>query len=281
MHTVDWDGLQVFLAVARTGRISLAARRLEVEHTTVARRVSALEAELGVPLFYRTKAGYQLTAHGQNALAQAEAMERAALAVTARAREGSSATAGIVRVAMAPEFASHWLAPKLPAFCTEHPQIRLQILVGTRQRDLSRGEAELAIQTPRPRQQGLVAVRLAHASCGLYASKALAGGGRWQITSRDTLRGLPLLIYTPALQMLQDAPWFQTLLTSAVVALESNSTHVLLAAARAGVGMAVLPRFVARGDREVIAVLADVAAHDMWLITHPGISARSANSRGE
>src|SRR5262245_45345771 len=110
---VNWDGLQVFLAVARTGRISAAARRLSVEHTTVSRRLAALESELGVPLFYRTSAGYLLTAHGQNALAKAEVMEQAALGLAARAREKSDLVAGSVRVAMAPELATHWLVPKL------------------------------------------------------------------------------------------------------------------------------------------------------------------------
>ena len=75
MHNVNWDAVQAFLAVARTGRISAAARRLDVEHTTISRRLAALEAALGVPLFYRTNTGYTLTAHGRNALTQAEAME--------------------------------------------------------------------------------------------------------------------------------------------------------------------------------------------------------------
>jgi len=66
MHSVDWDGLQVFLAVARGGRVSAAARRLGVEHTTVARRIAALEQTLGVSLFYRTTRGYLLTPQGQN-----------------------------------------------------------------------------------------------------------------------------------------------------------------------------------------------------------------------
>ncbi len=269
MHGVDWDGLQVFLAVARTGRVSSAARRLGVEHTTVARRLAALEEALGVPLFYRTTTGYLLTAHGQNALSKAEAMEAAALALTARAREASGAMSGSVRVAMAPEFASHWLAPNLAGFHAKHPQIALHILVGTRQRDLARGEADLAVQSPRPRQQGLVTVRIARTSAALYASRALALSGRWRITSLETLQGLPLLTYTPPFQMLQEAKWFQPLLASAEVALETNSTHALVAAARAGAGVAVLPRFVARWHDDLLEVSDDVANHDVWLITHP------------
>ena len=107
MHSVNWDDLQVFLAIARAGRLSTAARRLGVEHTTVARRLAVLEDELGVPLFYRTTTGYLLTPHGQNVLPNAETMANAAIAVAARAREGSGAIAGRVRVALVPEFASH------------------------------------------------------------------------------------------------------------------------------------------------------------------------------
>jgi DNA-binding transcriptional LysR family regulator len=269
MHSVNWDALQAFLAVARTGRISAAARRLDVEHTTISRRLAALEADLGVPLFYRTNTGYTLTAHGRNALMQAEAMEQAALALTARVREGSGAIAGRVRIAMAPEFASHWLAPRLDMLRAEHPQIEVHILVGTRQRDLSRGEAELSVQSPRPRQKDLVAVRIGRTSLALYASTTIVAGRRWRITSPETLRGVPLLTYTSGFQMLQEAKWFQTLLAAVGAYMETNSTHALVAAARAGVGVAVLPHFVARWHDDLVDVSDAVAAHDMWLITHP------------
>ena len=271
MHRVDWDGLQVFLAVARSGRVSAAARRLSVEHTTVARRIAALEKTLGVSLFYRTSRGYLLTPEGQNVVSTAEAMERAALVVEARARETSGPSAGRVRVAMPPEYGSHWLAPKLAAFRALYPQIELQILVGTRQRDLSRGEAELAIQPPRPTQTGMVAVRLARAAVGLYASRSLIGGRRLRIRKLADVRDWPLFTYTAPFQVLQNAKWFQPILGSGSIALQSNSTHALLAAARAGAGIAVLPRFVAREHDELLPVSDDVASHDILLITHPEV----------
>jgi DNA-binding transcriptional LysR family regulator len=266
---MNWDAFQAFLAVARTGRISAAARRLDVEHTTVARRISALESELGVALFYRTNTGYSLTPQGRNALAEAEAMEHAALSAAARAREGSGALAGRIRIAMAPEFASHWLMPRLGEFHARYPQITLQILVGTRERDLSRGEAELAIQSPRPRQRNLVAVRIARSATFLYASRHIAPIARWHIATVEHLRGLPLLTYTSAYHMLQEADWLQPLLEHAPARIETNSTHALLAAARAGLGVAVLPRFVARDDATLMSVSEEVASHDVWLITHP------------
>jgi len=271
MHIVDWDGLQVFLAVARGGRVSAAARRLGVEHTTVARRIAALEQTLGVSLFYRTTRGYLLTPQGQNLVSTAEAMERSALAVEARARENSGALAGRVRVAMPPEYGSHWLAPKLAMLRATHPQIELQILVGTRQRDLSRGEAELAIQPPRPTQTGMVAVRLGRVAVGLYASRGVIADKRLRIRKLADVRDLLLLVYTSPFQVLQEAKWFQPILASATIGLESNSTHALLAAARAGAGVAVLPRFVAREHDDLVAVSDDVAAHDLLLVTHPEV----------
>jgi DNA-binding transcriptional LysR family regulator len=274
-RTVDWDALQVFLAVARAGRMSAAARRLGVEHTTVSRRLAALEAELGVPLFYRTAAGYTLTPHGQNVLSSAEVMEGAAIAVAARARE-QTPEAGRVRLALPPEFASHWVAPQLAPFRAAHPQIELQVLVGTRQRNLWRGEAELAVQSPRPPQQGLVAVRIARVALALYAAKRLVGTGRVRIagaeptrTLPEPIRGLPLLTYTSSFDVLQHAAWFQALRASSAVGLTTNSTHALAAAARAGAGVAVVPRFVARGHDDLVRVSENVAEHDVWLITHP------------
>jgi DNA-binding transcriptional LysR family regulator len=266
---VDWDDVQVFLAIARAGRLSAAAKRLDVEHTTISRRLAALEAELGVPLFYRTASGYVLTPHGDNVLSSAETMEGAAIAVMARAREKSAPIAGRVRLALAPEFASHWLAPNLATFRTLHPHIELQILVGTRQRNLWRGEAELAVQSPRPRQQGLIAVRIARTATALYAARALVGTGRFRVTGPDSLRDLTLLTYIPSLEMLQNARWFQAVRASATVSVTTNSTHALVAAARAGVGVAVLPTFVARHHDDLVAVSDNVAEHDVWLITHP------------
>jgi DNA-binding transcriptional LysR family regulator len=266
---VDWDGLRVFLAVARTGRISAAARKLGVEHTSVSRRLAALETALGAPLFHRTAAGYLPTPLGQEILPTAESIERAAEGIGVCARESTGRIAGRVRVAVAPEFASHWLVPQLPAFRVTNPDLDLQILVGTRQRDLSRGEAELAVQSPRPRQTGLLAVRIGRATMLLYASKTLLRGGRMRIERADDVRDIPLLAFTAHFHLLQEAAWFQPVLESARVVLETNSTHALLAAAHAALGIAVLPRFVARADEALVAVSAPVAEQDVWLVTHP------------
>ena len=266
---VDWDHLRIFLAVARAGRVAPAARRLQIEHTTVSRRLASLEAQLGAPLFHRTASGYLLTAEGKSILVTAEAMERAAVAIGARVGESTGRPAGRVRLGLPPEFASDWLAPHLPEFRDRYPEIQLQILVGTRTLDLSRGEVELALRTPRPQQVGLVAARIARGAMRLYASKSFVGRKRLQIVDAESARGLPLLVYTPRLQLLQHAAWFQPVKDAGNVVLETNSTHTLLAAARASVGVAVLPQFVGLNYDDLVAVSESVADLDIYLVTHP------------
>jgi DNA-binding transcriptional LysR family regulator len=268
MSSLNWDDLRVFLAVARAGRVAAAARKLGVEHSTVARRIAALERDVGAALFYRTAGGYQLTPHGTSALAGAETMERGMLGLGVRLREQSGDLVGRVRVALLDELASHWLAPNLPAFCARFPGLELQVVSGIAPLDLARGEAEIAVRSPRPRQTGLSAVRLARMQMGLYASRAYAAGKRLRVDASS--RGLDLLVYLPAFMPLQNAPWFQPVLASSRVVMVTNSTHALLAAARAGAGIAVLARFMAPAYPELLAVSEDVSlGDDMWLVTHP------------
>ena len=266
---LDWDNLRAFLAVVRTGRVAAAARRLGVRHTTVSRRLATLEAQLESPLFYRTTAGYQLTPVGESILANAEAMEHAAVTIGARVGERVGRLQGRVRIAMPPEFASHWLSRHLTAFHRRYPDIALQVLVGTRTLDLSRGEAELAVRTPRPHQVGLVTSRLATTTLALYASRELIGRTRLRIVDVESARGVALFVYTPSLQLLQHAEWFRPILEAGNVVLETNGTHALLEAARAAAGVAVLPRFIARAYDDLVNVSANVAEHDSWIATHP------------
>ena len=266
---MDWDSVRIFLAIARAGRISGAARDLGVEHTTVGRRLAVLEEQLGVALFYRTAAGYRLTAHGERMLASAETMDRTATEIRARAREGAGELRGRVRVALLEELAAHWLAPLLPGFRRRFPAIELQVLAGIQALDLARGEAELAVRTPRPRQAGLAAVRVGTCVSGLYAAPALIGRRRLRVRDSASLRGLPLLVFTAPYHALQEAAWFQPVLAGASVVMTSNNSETLLAAARAGVGVAVVPRLVARGHDDLVAVSDDTCAHDFWLVTHP------------
>jgi molybdate transport repressor ModE-like protein len=267
---MDWDDLKVFLAIARAGRISAAARQLGVEHSTIGRRLAALEDDLGARLFHRTAGGYRLTPHGERVLASAQTMERAALTVQARVASGTDDVSGVVRIAVLDEYASYWIAPRLPAFRALHPALALEIVVGMEKLDLSRGEAELAVRTPRPREAGLVTARLGKQSSGLYASREfLAPHKKLRIQDVESARGVPFLVYSARYHALQSAPWFQPVLESADIVLRTNSTHALVAAAQASSGVAVLPRLIGNAHPDLVAVSADLSSAEFWLVTHP------------
>jgi len=265
---MEWDGLRFFLAVARAGSATQAAKRLDVDQTTVSRRLAGLEAELGGVLFYRTSGRYQLTELGRTALAQAEVMEQAALSVLERRHAGST-PAGRVRLALLDEFASHWLAPKLPEFRAEFPDVEIVVTTGIPPVDISHGDADLAVRTPRPRQSGLAATRLGTTYSALYASKRLVGKQRIRVVDVASARGIPLLVYTPEYHSLQGAGWFQPILSRSKLALVTNSSHTLLGAARAGLGLAVLPTFMSCLYDDLVCVSDTLFEGEHWLVLHP------------
>jgi DNA-binding transcriptional LysR family regulator len=125
------------------------------------------------------------------------------------------------------------------------------------------------VRPPNPRQTGLVAVRLAQATAGLYASKRFPGVKRLRVHDAAGAAGLPLLLYTAQYDELQNAAWFRPVRDAGSVVLETNSTHTLVAAARAAIGIAVLPRFVARRYPDLVPLSDDVAKRDVWMFTHP------------
>src|SRR5262249_13938646 len=129
--------------------------------------------------------------------------------------------------------------------------------------------AELAVQTPRPRQSNLVTVRLARTPTALYVAETHLTRGRRQGTSVGKPPKLPVPGFTSSYHMPQEAERVWPGLDASTVCMETNSTQALTAGATAGLGIAVLPRFVARRHEELASVSEDTAAHDVWLITHP------------
>jgi len=269
---LQWNDVRYFLAVVRYGRLAKAARALRVEHTTVGRRIEALEQALGAPLFDRTAGGYLLTRAGKRVLEQAQTMEEAARRLEVGARESRQAVEGSVRVAMIESFAVTWLVPRIGELYARYPKLELQVLTGNAQTDLSRGEAELAVRTPRPQQRALSAVRLGISDFALFASPSVAARLRPRALegAQPRLDDVPLLTYTADLTFLQSAPWFSALVARSRTVLLTNSTLALLAAARAGVGVCVLPEFAVLREPELVRVARrEVSRHEAWLVTHP------------
>jgi DNA-binding transcriptional LysR family regulator len=144
MSAFDWDDLRFFLAVARAGRLTVAARQLEADHTTVSRRISALEQALKAQLFERKPQGYSLTEQGERLLGLAESMETQALAVASEVGGADLALSGTVRIGAPDGIGTYFLAPELGALAERHPDLTLQLVALPRTFSLSKREADIA-----------------------------------------------------------------------------------------------------------------------------------------
>ena len=172
MQRFDWNDLQAFLAVVRAGRLTTAARLLDIDHSTLSRRIAGLEVSLGQTLFDRRSTGYVLTAEGERLVVDAEAMESLAIGMRARSDTGSGGLTGSVRLGVPEGFGTYFLAPKLAALAREHPQLEIELIANPRNFSLTKREADIAVAMSRPEQGHLHAYRLTDYEVGLYASRS-------------------------------------------------------------------------------------------------------------
>ena len=171
MHSLDWNDLRYFLAVCRAGTLVGAARSLRVRHSTVGRRVEALEAALGVSLFKHTPDGFVLSEAGSEIVPLAEEAERAVVAVERRVAGGDKRVDGIVRVTTSEAF-SGFLVRWLSELQAQHPTLVVEVLSGNAALDLARRVADLAIRFVETTQADLTCRRLCDVGWSLYASES-------------------------------------------------------------------------------------------------------------
>lgn len=171
MERFDWDDLRFFLAVARSGRLTAAARRLGADHATVSRRITSLEESLKAKLFERRPQGYALTGHGEQLLAKAESMETEALAIQSEIGGADMALSGTVRIGAPDGFGSTFLAPRFASLGKAYPGLELQLIAMPRLLSLSKREADVAITLAPPKEGKVVARKLCDYRLGLYASQ--------------------------------------------------------------------------------------------------------------
>lgn len=172
--TMDWDHLRFFAALAHTGTLVGAARALGVEHTTVARRIQALELQLGTPLFVRDATGHKLNQAGRQLLPTAQAMEQAASGIEHLARHSDAehaAVAGLVRVGVTEGLGVQLLAAPLSRLSMQYPKLSVDLLALPRLMHLSRREADIVISLERPKRGTVVVSKLTDYHLYLYGER--------------------------------------------------------------------------------------------------------------
>ena len=251
---MDWDNLRFFLELSRAGTLQSAARRLEVDHTTVARRIQALEKQVGSPLFSREPDGHRLTEAGRRLQPQVEAMERAFRAVETTAPASHEGLSGVVRIGATEGFGTVVLAPQLALFAQQHPKLVIDLLAMPRLVHLSRREADIVISLERPARGPVVVAKLTDYTLRLYASKGYLATHP-PIRAREDLRGHSFVSYVDDLLFSKELQYLDELHRPDAFALRSTSVLAQYQAVAAGAGIAVLPAFIADRDKTLRRVL--------------------------
>ncbi|MBS8258853.1 LysR family transcriptional regulator [Roseibium polysiphoniae] len=265
---MNWDDIRIFLAVSRAGQILAAAKRLGLNHATVARRLTALETALETRLFDRSTSGCFLTEAGSRFLDSAERMEAEMMSARADLGGNSLEISGTVRIGAPDGFGVAYLAPRLAALTRAHPGLTVQLVPVPRSFSLSRREADIAITIDRPEHGRLIAAKLVDYSLGLYASKDyIAQKGMpatvAQLTSHDLVGYVEDLVYSPALnyaaEVTRDWP----------ARFEVASALGQTEAVRAGAGIGILHAFIARSDETFVPVLPEIKlTRAYWTVQH-------------
>jgi DNA-binding transcriptional LysR family regulator len=258
---MDWDNLKFFLALAETGSLSGAAKQHRVDHSTVARRVEALESELGVRLVERLTRSYRITAEGERVCEQARKVKAGIAEIVRLARDSDTSPERIVRVSGPPTLLSRFLAPRLLPLQKEHPGLRIDLVGEARVVNLSQGEADLALRLMRPREKGIVARRLAVVGHALY-------GSRERVARRANDQDY--LGYDESLDHVPQQRWLKALAGDRGFALRSNDLITIMTSARAGLGLAVLPCIMASHEPELVRVPIEPPppSRELWLLFH-------------
>lgn len=264
---MNWDDVRMFLAVARTGQILAASRRLGINHATLGRRVTALEEDLRTRLLVRRTNGCELTAEGEIFFRAAERMETEMLAAQASTGRIDTAIAGTVRIGAPDGFGVSFLASRLGRLTRRHPELKLQLVPVPRSFSLSQREADIAITIERPEQGRLVSSKLTDYTLGLYASKAYLDQAGMP-HNVENLKTHPRIGYVEDLIFSPSLNFTGEVMRDWDASFEISSAIGQTEAVRSGAGIGILHDYVARQYPELIRVLPEIVIRRSYWTTY-------------
>ncbi|RQS67445.1 LysR family transcriptional regulator [Burkholderia sp. Bp8963] len=277
---MNWDDVRIFLAIQRAGTLRGAAQQLDLDQTTVGRRLGGLERDLGSRLFLRTTGGLVLTDSGRQVLQTAEGMERLAVSFERRSEGADERIAGDVRVTTTDALAVDFVVPAIERLQVRHPDVRVILSTTTRMLDLARREADVAVRTLRPEQSELIVRQLGSWEVGLYAARRyLARRGEPQPGSG--FAGHDIALYQPGVTQQQDDTLAGESRADGRVVAELDSSLMLATFVRAGLALGELPSYVAQRDPELTRIWPGrrrARPYEAWLVLHQDL-ARTARVR--
>lgn len=259
---LDWENLRHFAALAQAGTLSGAARLLQVEHATVARRTALLEAELNLKLVDRRGRRLALTVDGQRIAALVEGMEKNARAID-RAAEGTRfEVTGEVTISAPPALAAAMLMRPLVALRKQHPGLRICMLGEIHEASLDRREADIAIRLSRPVNGDLIIMKLTELTLRLYGSPAYLA----QTHPADWA----FIGYLENMDAASQQAALLEQMAGQPFCVRASTLEIQCAFAREGGGVAMLPDFMVQGDSDLVPAASDQrpVTRDVWLVLH-------------
>jgi DNA-binding transcriptional LysR family regulator len=268
----DWNELQLVLAVQRTSTLTGAAKTLGIDHSTAFRRLNALETRLGVRLFERLPGGaYQATPAGERMAAAAERMEDEALAINRDIAGRDHRLSGRLRVTSSETLAYRILTRHLAAFRQAHPGIVVELVVDNRVLSLSRREADIALRPMRPKEGDLWGRKLANVAWTVYGAVDYLQRNGATMSSPEDLDHHPLIGWEETVGGIMAADWLHRAVSGESVVYRTNSLINQFVAAKAGIGLALLPCYLGDGDsglaRALLNPVPDLSG-ELWIVTH-------------
>jgi DNA-binding transcriptional LysR family regulator len=264
----EWTDLRFFLELARAGTLSGASRRLEVEHTTVARRVDRLEAQLGTTLFDRSREGYELTEMGRALLPHAEAMEGAALAAAEQLGGTEAAAHGVVRLGVPEVFGVKVVAPLLAGLLETHPGLSIDLLALPSFANLANREADLGVMLDPPSTGRYMVTRLCSFRFYLYASPTYLAKHP-PIRCRADLEGHDFVDYVQDRLASRELSYLNELGFTPRRRMCCSGMTAQVEATASGLGLMMVPPYAVPDDGRLVPVLGEFFAERSYWLAAP------------
>ena len=261
---MNWDDLRLFLAVARTGSISGAAKQLDVQHSTVSRRIRKFEETLGTRLLERKKGRYELTQSGENVKEASSRIEREVLGVDGALLGKDTQQVGPLKVAALNNMASSVLMPMFADFSKQRPQVELHIIVSNIDASLSQREADVAIRLTNTPTETLIGKRIVTVASSIYGSRSYLEQLREQ-------GGEPRWIGVECCGFHKS--WTRQSDSGLAHNFYSDDTLLTQSAIREGMGVSILPCFMADTDPLLERYCEPNPAYNLglWVLLHPDL----------
>ena len=272
VESMNWDDLRIFMAVLRAGNISLAARQLKLDHSTVSRHVTQLELCLGGALFKRRRTGMTPTELATSILPHVETVECGVVRLREKVGVNADQPRGAVRIAMMEGIGSLYVARRLAPLAAQYPDLRIELVTSPQHVNVSRREADIFLSFFEPSGRGMSYHRAASFALSLYGSETYFRQYGRPAAVAD-LENHWFTGYLEDMIQVDAVRWLEEVIAEPRIRFRSNSMIAQMTAAAGGLGLVLLPRFSVENEPGLQPVLEDQVrvTRGLWISVHPDL----------